>query len=441
MMTNPEIKSVRAALGAATCALLGCSLPGAVDAQEVDAWNFDTALLYYGENDNRVQDASLAVLARRSLLDDRTLSLGLTVDTLTGATPSGAITQAVPQTMTRPSGKDVYTVPAGELPLDDTFHDTRVAVSAGWQQPLTRLTRLDLGFSGSWEYDYSHLGLQATLARDFNQRNTTLSAGMAYSMDEVDPVGGTPAALSPMGDVGDLGNRSGPQDKDVVDVVFGLTQVISRNTLLQLNYSYSDSSGYLTDPYKVLSLVDAGSGDTLPRTVPPGIEGPSHQYLFESRPDTRKKHSFYGELRTNLGGSVLGASYRYMTDDWGIDSHTLDLHYRWPFGAAHYLEPHFRYYTQSAADFWNLSLVDGQPLPEFVSADFRLGEFDAITAGLKYGWTSSHGNEFNIRLEYYQQSGAASAEQLIGNQASRDNFPKLDAVILQFGYQFSLGNR
>jgi hypothetical protein len=223
--------------------------------------------------------------------------------------------------------------------------------------------------------------------------------------------------------------------------VFGLTQVISRNTLLQLNYSYSDSSGYLTDPYKVLSLVDPVTGDTLPRALTPGVDGPSHQYLFESRPDSRAKHSFYGELRSNLGGSVVGASYRYMTDDWGIDSHTLDLRYRWPFGAAHYLEPHIRYYTQSAADFWNLSLADGQPLPAFASADFRLGEFDAITAGLKYGWTSSRGNEFNIRLEYYQQSGAASAEQLIGNQASRDNFPKLDAVILQFGYQFSLGKR
>jgi len=25
---------------------------------------------------------------------------------------------------------------------------------------------------------------------------------------------------------------------------------------LRLNYSYSDSSGYLTDPYKILSVVD-----------------------------------------------------------------------------------------------------------------------------------------------------------------------------------------
>jgi hypothetical protein len=100
-----------------------------------------------------------------------------------------------------------------------------------------------------------------------------------------------------------------------------------------------------------------------------------------------------------MGGKVLDASYRYMTDDWEIDSHTVDLRLRWPLGESSYIEPHLRFYTQSEADFYTISLVDGVELPRFASADYRLGNFDAITAGLKYGWRTRNGNEMSIRAE------------------------------------------
>jgi hypothetical protein len=95
-----------------------------------------------------------------------------------------------------------------------------------------------------------------------------------------------------------------------------------------------------------------------------------------------------------------------------------------------------RFYTQSEAEFYRLSLVDSQPLPSFASADYRLGNFDAITAGLKYGWKTRNDNEMSVRLEWYGQSGSVPASQIIGNQASRDNYPDLNAIILQVGYRF-----
>jgi len=431
-MSRKENRSISAALAAATCTLLGSGVPAPVDAQEEPLWDFNTSLLYYGEDDDRVKDYSVSAIARRMFVDDRYLTLGLTVDGLTGATPSGAIRQDVPQTFTRPSGNAAYTVPAGVLPLDDTFKDTRVALSAGWQQPIGETSLINVGASASKEYDYTHFGVNAKFARDFNQRNTTLSAGFAYSFDSLDPVGGAPTPLTPMLDVGDTSNRTGNPDKDVLDIIFGVTQVISRNLVVQANYSYSMSDGYLTDPYKVLSLVDA-SGDTLPQTLTPG---PSHQYLFESRPDERTKHSIYGQAKYFMNGKVLDASYRYMTDDWEIDSHTVDLHYRIPFGADSYFEPHLRFYTQSEAEFYQLSIPDSQPLPSFASADYRLGDFDAITAGLKYGWRTRNDNEMSVRVEAYRQTGSVPAGQIIGNQAGRDNYPDLNAIIVQVGYRF-----
>ncbi|MBT8092060.1 MAG: DUF3570 domain-containing protein [Gammaproteobacteria bacterium] len=435
-MDSKNNLTLSAALAAATCSLLGSSLPATVNAQETDDWDFNTSILYYGEDNDRVQDFSVMAIAKRMFVDDRFLTLGITVDGLTGATPSGAIMQDVAQTFTRPSGNAAYTVAAGALPLDDTFRDTRVALNASWQQPLGETGLINVGTSLSIEYDYTHLGVNARYARDFNQRNTTLSAGLALSMDSLDPVGGAPTPFSEMLNVGDTSNRLGDQDKDIIDVVLGVSQVINRNLIMQLNYSFSQADGYLTDPYKILSVVDGITGDTLLVSPPPSVDGPSHQFLFESRPDERTKHSVYAQAKYYMNGKVLDASYRYMTDDWEIDSHTVDLRYRWPLNEGSYLEPHLRFYTQSEAEFYRLSLVDSEPLPGFASADYRLGNFDAITAGLKYSWTTRNDNEMSVRVEMYRQTGSIPAGQLLGNQASRDNYPDLNAVIVQFGYRF-----
>jgi hypothetical protein len=440
-MQSSDKLSVSAVLAAATCTLLGTTAAEPVQAQEEPGWDFNTSLLYYGEGDDRVQDLSLKTLSRRTFEDDRYLSLGFTVDALTGATPNGALPQSFPQTFTKPSGRNTFTTPPGEFPIDDSFRDTRVAITADWAQPLGRFYTISAGISGSFEYDYVHLGINGKLSRDFNNRNTTLSGGFAFSSDEWDPVGGVPVPLTPMQNVRDEDDglpsgRLSSEDKEVLDLVFGVTQVISRNFLMQFNYSYSDSSGYLTDPYKILTAVDSITGDAVPVPQLPGVEGPSHLNYYEHRPDSRTKHSLYAQGKYYMSGKVLDASYRYMTDDWEIDSHTLDLRYRWPVGDTRYLEPHLRFYTQSAAEFYRISLTDGDPLPEYASADYRLGDFDAITAGLKFGWKTGGGNDMSVRLELYSQSGNVSPSELVGNQADRDAYPDMDAIIFQYSYQF-----
>lgn len=428
---------VSAALAVATCALLGTTA-APVLAQEDPGWSFDTSLLYYGEDDDRVQDFSASVLARWERAFDRTLTLGLTVDTLTGASPNGALPQAFVQTFTQPSGNATFDTPANTLPIDDTFKDTRYALTVDWEQPLGEQYLVAFGVSASTEYDYLHLGVNAKLARDFNKHNTTVSGGIAYARDEIDPEGGIPFGNSIMLDVGDLRNRGGPETKDIIDVMLGVTQVLTPNLLAQVNYSYSNASGYLSDPYKLVSFVDRITGEVITNPNP----GASHIYFYEHRPDERTKHSLYTQAKYYMSGKVLAASYRFMTDDWGINSHTLDLRYRWPIGGA-YIEPHFRYYKQTAADFYTLSVPNCIcQLPWFtgfgtqtpLSADYRLGEFEAYTVGAKFGWTTGRGNEMNIRLEWYHQHEVTGT--LIGNQVNQDNRPDLNAIIVQYGYRF-----
>jgi hypothetical protein len=355
----------------------------------------------------------------------------LTVDVLTGATPSGAVPANTLQTFTRPSGKNSYTVAPGVTPLDDTFLDTRIALSANWQQALGESMRWSAGFSASGEYDYLHLGINGRLERDFNMRNTTAYIGAAIAQDDIEPVGGAPIPFAPMREIDNQDSKLADESKDVYDILFGVTQVLSRRSLLELSYSYGNSDGYLTDPYKFLSVVDPITGSPVAGPAGSGL----YLYLFETRPDSRAKQSLFGEWRYAFDRDSLALSFRYMDDDWGVNSETAEARYRWNINEHSYLEPHVRYYTQDAADFYRTVLFAGDPLPEFASADHRLAKFDAYTAGFKYGRQMEHG-EFSVRLEYYEQSADPSPGSAVGDLVNYDLVPPLTAVIAQFGYKF-----
>jgi hypothetical protein len=425
-------KPIAAALATATASLLGSFAPtSSAAAQEPPAgkWNFDLALHSYQESE-RVGDYSGSFLVRRAGRSGREFHLLFTIDTLTGASASGAVPAGRPQTFTSPSGKMYYTTPAAEVPLDPTFLDTRVALGANLVRPLGRLAKIDVGVSVSNEWDYLHTGVNGTYTRDFNERRTTFTLGAAFALDTIDPEGGRPLPLAPMLPVGVAGNKAtDTDDKTVGDLLIGFTQVLGRNTLGQINYSVSVADGYLTDPYKLLSVVDRETGAPLPGPAPLDL------YLYEARPDSRIKHSLFALWKHALGNDVVDLSYRYMTDDWKIASHTVEVRYRWDLGSFD-LQPHVRYYTQTAAEFYRGALFDGDPLPQFASADYRLGDLDTYTIGLAWSRPLQDGRRLSVRLDYYEQSGTSPPEIEVGDLRGFDLAPSVDALIAEIGYRW-----
>lgn len=424
-------KPIGATLATATCGLLGALPAVPAAAQEAPKWEVDTSLLFYGEDDSRVTDASLFTSIRRALDEDRSFNLSLTVDSLTGATPNGAAPSSGVQTFTNASGKKDYDIGPGEQPLDPEFLDTRVALTGSWQQSLGEAMRWSAGFSASDEYDYLHLGVEGRLERDFNLRNTTVYLGAAYGKDDMNPVGGAPIGLAPMLEVDNDSSKAGDDSKDVMDVLVGVTQVLSRRSLIEVAYSYGKSDGYLSDPYKFLSVVDPVTGLPVPGPIGSGL----NLYLYEHRPDARTKQSLFAEWRHAFDRDSMAINFRLMDDDWGVTSQTVDARYRWNLNADSYVEPHLRYYKQGEADFYRTVLFDGAPLPEHASADYRLADSEAFTAGVKYGHRTERG-EWSIRLEYYQQTAEPSPGSAVGDLANHDLIPDLNAVIVQFGYKF-----
>lgn len=407
-------KPIRSLLTAATSTLLAGTVHQAV-AAEKSPWEVDSAFLYYSEQD-RVTVYEPVVAIRKEMGDDEFVGVRLVFDSMTGASPNGAAPTDSPQTFTSPSGASTYTTPANETPLDPSFHDARGAVSAEWEMPLDEKLKAVLGGNFSREYDYASLGASATLSWDMNQRNTTLSTGFSMSHDQINPVGGAPTGLSAVPTTtgvqkstqGDTGT------KDIRKILLGVTQVVGPKTLVQLNFTLADEQGYLTDPYKLLSVQDNT-----------GQLRASDPYVYEKRPDSRQRQALYLKGVHQFGSDVLHASYRYYWDDWGVTSHTYDLHYRYELaGGRHYLQPHLRYYSQNKADFYHYSLEDNN-IPAYASADYRLGDMSTTTIGLKYGLVLGESHEFGARLESMQQKAE-------GDAPFEDN----TAVIFQLNYSF-----
>ncbi len=419
--------SIKGKLTIATCALLQVS---AVAQAKSDEWDVKSAFLYYAE-DGRINVFEPVVSAAKEINDDEFVSFKLVYDVLSGSTPYGALPSTQSQTVTNPSGNSTYTAGPNELPLNNSFRDTRVAFSGDWTLPINRLNRITLGANFSNEFDFVSTGVSANYALDSADKNTTYNIGVGYNSEEWDPVGGKNIELAFMIRPGRPQPKGGTDTKTSTDFIVGITQVINRATIMQFNLGVSSASGYLTDPYRFISVVDGTTG--LPDTgLPPGDEFP---FIYEKRPDTRTKNTFFWRTAHHFTEDVVNFSYRYFTDDWGIDAHTFDLKYRYELGGHQYLQPHVRFYTQTSADFYVHSLTAGAALPDYASADYRLGDFVSTTFGLKYGMQTGENSEFSVRLEIMNQS-YNTVGTLIGIQNDLDIVPDLDAVILQMGYNF-----
>ena len=232
---KPQTKQIASALALASCGLFASNGHATELAKNIDDWKVDAALMYYGEQD-RVQAIEAIGTAQKNFGDDSVLDLKLVVDSLTGASASGAVAQSNSQTFTRPSGNGQYTVAAGETPLDDTFHDTRVQANANWSQVLNPDWKVNGGVYASKEFDYMSMGINAGVERGFNKDNTTLFLGTSYSFDVVDPVGGRPVALSTMAirdnftsdeayrSAFDATRQTSSDNKQTADLMLGITQ-------------------------------------------------------------------------------------------------------------------------------------------------------------------------------------------------------------------------
>lgn len=459
-MTPPSRGSVRKALATATAGLLGAGSGGGVEASGLTVpnapWQVDSAMYVYHESGGGVSAYEPMFSMHRTDAYDRTVSLKLTLDAVSGASPTGGAPQRTAITHTSASGQSSYVTPAHGIPVDPNFKDQRLSISGGLDRPWGLDRRLNLSGGLSVEGDFLSVSGNAAVAREFNDKNTTLSYGIGLEYDQISPKGGPPNALQSPNAVAATapavaqtctsasgrpvscgGNGSNSASRTVLSGLVGVTQVMTRRWLAQVNLGLEHGSGYFNDPYKIVSIVNPVTGNPV-----------GDAFVAEGRPSSRTRASLFWQNKIHpFSEDVIDVSYRLYRDDWGITSHTFDAHYRFEVPAASfYIEPHWRHYQQTAANFYRPWLVDGVDYNQathstyigYASADRRLGALSAQTVGAKIGFALSHDEEIGLRLERYTQT---SQQPVTGSGPAYFDgvqvVPNLGATMLMVTYSFN----
>lgn len=257
--------------------------------------------------------------------------------------------------------------------------DTQVAMSGASIYEKRR----DVTAAARRYFDNGNLGLSFTVSNENDYRSnstaidgsytlannaTTISAGLAYSDDEINPTDA------------DRFNRIRSADKTNTSAFISLTQILNQFSIVQSGISTARSAGYLSDPYK----------------------------LADRRPAERNQFTWMTSWRRYFRDqqAALHADYRFYDDDYGIRSHTIEFSWHKTFKRQISLVPNIRYYRQTSADFFT-STTDFAQQFELNSSDYRLSQYDALSAGLRIN-VEVGDYTFIVSGERYAASGSQS---------------------------------
>lgn len=337
--------------------------------------------------------------ANLSLTDRIKFAFNYIQDTWSGATP--VTTAPLPANGNRPiqenSPDGLVTVGASPLintsvlldsqlnPLaidastgEVTGVDTRVVHILASASPETRKQgdfnlsyewdELTLGIGGgiSLENDYESRFGNLSGRWDLNQKLTTLNLGLSYTNSDVSAILDHDAApyITKTAYKDRIENIDGSEilygNRQEWATSFGVTQILSKESLVETTVGYTRSTGYLSNPYKVMTVVFVD-----PDSATPNSDGRlfgNVKALMEQRPDERNQWDFGANYIHHIDSidAALHLKYHFSHDDWDINAHTFEADWVQPLGSGWTIAPRIRYYSQSAADFYRPYLVSEQ---------------------------------------------------------------------------------
>ncbi|MEP6996746.1 MAG: DUF3570 domain-containing protein [Betaproteobacteria bacterium] len=291
---------------------------------------------------DRIHVHSPALYLLKPLSDSLAAEGSLAYDSISGASP------LYHNTLSGASGKGGVTDyrTAGDVKLTKYLDHAAIGVGAA--------------ISSERDYRSRALSLEARVSSD--DRNRTYAFGVGVASDRIDSTNGL----------------AEDKHRRTVDVLLGVTQVLSAEAIVQSNLTWSSGHGYYSDPYKTIDI----------------------------RPDRRRILAWLTRYNEHLPRSdaTLSLSYRYVRDSFGSDSHTVAATWYQPLADGWSIKPSLRYYTQAAADFYfDPPFPQGFSLGEPYTADTRLSAFGALTPGITVAKLLPEGWTVDLKIEFYRQ--------------------------------------
>ena len=471
----PDSSGSLRALTAAALALPGLA-PSPAEAAPGDEANFQYG--HYKEGPRRLYDGitssydpitvtNLSGGASLTLADRWKLIFNYIQDTWSGATPITTAPNALggnnyPSSSATLTGATPLILGNGSMLYDQQFNPYRLDLTTGEYVKDTRLVHTiaaaspetrrqgdfkleyewgeaaaSLGGGVSEEPDYHSAFVNVGGRLDLNQKLTTLNLGLSYTNSDITAILGS--NVNPYYDYSAYENQVTTEVGATGTLIrtlravrqdwtthFGLTQVLTADALVETGVSYTRSTGYLANPYKVVDFVFVDPNqepiDIGMSGVPP-LLAPEVQAVLEQRPDVRNQFTWDARYVHYIEplNAALHVGYRFYHDDWGIDSHTFEADWGQPLGAGWTVTPRIRYYSQSAADFYQSYFLFKQAEPRLeqtgqldlsrvplsaYSSDYRLSGFGALSGGITV--TKKLGKVLTLEggFEYYTHAGS-----------------------------------
>jgi hypothetical protein len=157
----------------------------------------------------------------------------------------------------------------------------------------------------------------------------------------------------------------GEKDMDERSYGVGITQILTRNSIISANFEVITDQGWLSNPYRSVMYADPSGGTSLAAEIDPNTRTSNALGL---------DYKYYLRWR-----AALDLQYRYFEDTWGIRASTAQIGYtqpwrNWTFDGS------VRFYTQTHADFYS-DLFASANQQNFMSRNRELSSFNSYTFG------------------------------------------------------------
>jgi hypothetical protein len=276
-----------------------------------------------------------------------------------------------------------------------SYADTRFYPSLGWtMENEARRTTVGLNISLSKEYDYTSFGMGASFSKTSTDKNREFSARAQAYLDTWTVI--LPIELRTPG----REEEEGTSPRNSFSAALTYSQVVNQSLQLAFIAEPTYQSGLLATRYqRVYFNTGKVAAETLPgsrKKLPVGLRA---NYFFGDR-------------------MILRSFYRYYMDDWGVKAHTIDLEAPVKITPSISVSPFYRYYVQTAADYFS---PDGlhQAAETFFTSDYDLSKFHSqfFGAGIRIVPTNGvlglqHISSLELRAGHYVRTDGLTANNL-----------------------------
>ncbi|WP_437397019.1 DUF3570 domain-containing protein [Flagellimonas lutimaris] len=268
----------------------------------------------------------------------------------------------------------------------------------------------------SSEYDYFSVGFGWSYTRLFNEKNTEITLSGKVFLDKWKPEypielrdGFFDNRITGNGTYAPIFSEFEKETRNSYSLSLSFSQILSKKLQGALFLDVVSQNGLLSTPFQRVYFSDFEDFY---------IDDFQLADNVEQLPDNRFKVPFGGRLNYYVNDLVvLRGYYRFYWDDWGITSHTASIEAPFKLNQKFTLYPTYRYYTQTAADYF-YPKEQALSTNEFYSSDYDLSDYNAhqYGMGIQYKDIFTSAKVFNfglktidLRVSQYDRSDGLNA--------------------------------